>query len=339
MFKGRGVSQIIIVSDSQNCINKMNHRGSGKDDALIAAHERADNALHQLHRHRFPTNFINLRWVRSHTASRYNDEADRFAKVAASFVTLRRETSRGRPPLNPTQYIGLTTAKGEAKALIQRKAAEKWIEYRREKYDDPQSTAPHLFAWKVPYFRDYEKELVYLNDIEADVRMMLYTNNLPLNMWLSHHNEGKRSRRYNRATRTRCCSHCKALKVAELGGDDDDINMADGEELDEDIWETPGHLILDCPQFDKERAAMLATVDAVQRAHNLEAKDAVDLKPIEFEQNIKDPMFLKQMVFPQGQMRIGHRMLILKAVIRFIIRTKRIQWVWDKTPPGKPSTH
>ena len=271
---------------------------------MTKSYIKIDDKLRIIDEFNLEAGSIAIRWVHSHDESKYNDEADEAAKVAAMVVPF----CDGEEPylmLNATDCIGRRTVKNETKAMVKQLAAERWWKYKATK-SKKECPTHNLTKWKTPYDRHYGDDLWYLNPTNVSVRMMLLTHNLPTKKW-------------QYTTKLQKTNNFKSLYTAQNTLCDHAECANNGTE--EDMH----HFICMCPRYEEERENMFQTIFRIQNGFNKERRDKEDPErpPIEFEQDIKNKEILKDIILPTMEMDIGDRMDIMQTICYYVVRTKR----------------
>ncbi len=178
---------IEIVSDSQNCINKIAQITFGSDDIGIELHKELDIILGELIVLKLPNDFIQIRWVHSHADSNYNEYVDEHAKISALLVMFLGEniTSykiKNNDTYHPNNYISYKTIKSEIRYLGECEEEKLWDMYTKS---NKNKRSNHYDKYGIKLNRKiYGDELYKLTIRENTIRMMIYTNQLPTNMYL-----------------------------------------------------------------------------------------------------------------------------------------------------------
>ena len=293
------ISRVIIVTDSQSCLNRINQRHlKGRDDALTESYIRTEAALQRLRALNLPPGFVSMQWVHSHDDSMFNDAADGYAKAAALIVRYLSDSVGGRESVlfAVNKYIGLQTIKREAKALVTQSAYRRWNDYCDGKKGN--TTKQHLWNWKIPKKRMFEKELRYFNLKEQKTRLMLFEGALPLNYWKQQNGRG-----------------------TDIDGGTDCCEQPDCE--GNYIPETMYHFIAECPKYEAQRRDLKEVIDSTMGAHNRMSADCKDVKFVEYIEDWNEEDTLKQIIFPSKNLALTERITILKALIHYVERTGR----------------
>ena len=175
------INGINIISDSQNCIKLIQQSIYPKDEKLIKLHKKICKELESTKINNLPNGFIKINWVQSHANGKYNNEVDTYAKIAALLVLYIADNDRDENYLmNPNNYIAYNTIKKEIKYKIKNIEKNKWNNYKYQRKND-ENWSNHNYKWNIPYTMKYAKELIYLTKNQNNIRIMIYTNHLPLN--------------------------------------------------------------------------------------------------------------------------------------------------------------
>eukprot|EP01084_Bolivina_argentea_P130017 229564_1 len=104
---------IVIVSDSQNCINVIAQRSWPKDDKIIQLNKLICDHLEVIKNMKLINNYIQIYWIHSHQQQQtINDDADEEAKAVALYL-LTMYDNEYDPNLwfHPNDYIAYNSIK------------------------------------------------------------------------------------------------------------------------------------------------------------------------------------------------------------------------------------
>ena len=321
------IQNIHIISDSRNCINIIRHNTYPDDAALIQSHQLIETQLRLLQQNPRFNCQIYIHWVHSHSTSNYNNEVDGFAKAAASIIgytstnynecyckkyprTIFNHYNKNniKDPCtctwNPNSFVAYTTIKKSIKYqsnLINERA---WFSYRSNRAT---KWASHYDIFNISYDRRYGQELHRLSQTDNTIRIMLYTNHLPLNL---HEYEIMENKTINPL-----CDHppCK----------------------NDNIYETLHHYLFTCPRYKQQREQMVSNVKCIYNYHNILVINSTNdnsHKPeqpkrlLPFINDPENPAYAKQFIFPDLSMESNMRINIIKEIIKYVQITNRFPW-------------
>ena len=308
------IKHIHIISDSQNCIKIIKQDNYIKDDAMLLIYRDINEEFRKMNDASFCPK-ITIHWVESHKGSVYNDEVDGYAKIAANVVQLIAnndhwcnckdvERTDGvrlgccNCNWNENQYISYETVKSEIKALANELDSEQWNIY---KYNNKNKWSEHYHLWKIQNDKRYGKEIIHLTMRENEIRMLLYTNHLPLNLFI-----------HKFLNRKDHSPHCRHKECKE-------------QEIEESMF----HFLFQCPKYEKLRQSMIKTVKQLYQINNTMARNNQNKKKrhqrvVSFIDDMDDIFYAKQFIFPSFSIVDDIRIQILKEIIHFILATDRI---------------
>ena len=254
------INNIHIISDSRNCINILTHKTYPDDAALIQSHQSIETQLQILQRNPNFDSQIYIHWVHSHSKSAYNNEVDGFAKAVASIIQYtstnynecnckpyprtifdRYNEDNQKDPCtctwNPNSFIAYTTIKKSIKYQSDLINKQAWFSYRTNRAT---KWAHHYDILNIPYDRKYGHDLHRLSQSDNTIRMMLYTNHLPLNL---HEHQVM-----DKIATNPHCDHpsCK----------------------NNNAYETLHHYLFICPRYNQPRQQMISNVKRIYNYHN-----------------------------------------------------------------------
>ena len=291
----QNIQELRIISDSQNCLKIIQNKTYPKDEILRNIQKKIDTELNKKIITNLPENFIKLQWVESHADSHYNNQVDVYAKIAALLVMYIADNDRDEEILfNPNNHISFTTIKNEIKYKIYLSEKNKWNDYKYERKNEITKWSSHYFKWNISYTPNYGNDLLFLTKIQNDIRIMLLTNHLPLNLFKNHFLKEKK-----------IPPHCEYEECKN-----------------ENIYETLNHFMLLCPKYKKERDIMLKNIKTIYQKHNNNEKNIK--KKIEYIENRNNENMLKYIIFPSTKMQMNMRIDIIKNAINYVIHTNRI---------------
>ena len=240
---------ILLVSDSRTCINTISQKCWPNDDILIKIHKQICIQLESIKTLPFGQHFIDTYWVHSHAKEQtINDEVDEDAKAIA-LVALTMHDNEFNPKLwlNCNEYIAYNTIKSEIKHLANYYDEESWEHFKNSHQN---SYLSQYFKYKVQWNpRKYAKVIPFLNELYQDLRVMLLSNQLPLNEYMKT-KAGNMSDEYEY-----CIEHEECMQRGTL--------------------ETLEHMLLICPghHYQKQRQFMLQNMQSIYNENNEALKD------------------------------------------------------------------
>ena len=179
---------------------------------------------------------------------------------------------------------------------MQKNREKRWNLYR---FDRSTQWAKHYDLFDIKIDKKYAQELYKLTWKENKIRMMLYTNHIPLN------------------------SHQHHVMTMEHQSPICDNEVCKEDQIEESIH----HYLFLCPRYSMEREIMTNNVKKIYMLHNIKGKNIeknkIKTTMIPFVDDRTNPIYAKQFSFPSFKMENNHRIAILKEVISYIIRTKR----------------
>ena len=286
---------IDIITDSQNCYKMLNHTDYTEDDVMTDIQKNIRKLLQNNIYKNMRDNFIEIHWVESHTESEYNDEVDGIAKAASKIAQyLGDNNTMKQTQYNPNQYIAFETIKGEIKYKKHIHQKEKWNDYIIENASSDKR-ANHLKKWNIDWDIKYSQELIYLNKHEANIRMLLYINHLPLNEYKNYRLRGKNG----------CTPYCEQIYC-----------------INKKIPETIYHFMVECKTYDNYRKIRNDKLKKILINHNDDTEK--EKNKIKYIENIQHFEYLKQFIFPSFKIKQERRIEILRTTINYIIQTNRI---------------
>ena len=279
------IERIIIITDSQNCLNLLQQRDHTNDEVMIRIMQNVENQYAKIEQE-WESEFIQLYWVQSHHISRINNDVDEVAKIASKFLQIigwdeQITTEYNHQPITtmlPYEFISYQQMKKEVKQKALLLQYKRWNQYKYNKKDD--DWGQHLRQWRITGKKEwYQDELKYLNKWQNQMRILLYTAKLPTNVYL-HFNLGQD----NISEFCECC---------DFGG----MRRED----------TIGHRIKDC----------VANLEAIQQLRN-NVKNWHTIAKMGFNEDDTDEEYLKQFIFP-AMADPYIRMQIVKLTIDFLM--------------------
>lgn len=192
---------------------------------------------------------------------------------------------------NPNKYISLNTVKSEINYRIQYNEEGKWNEYKNTRKDKT-NWSHHYFKWNISYSKNFGKELVHFTKLQNNLRIMIYTNHLPLNKFINEFLKKDSISPY-------CDNNdCKILKK------------------DESLY----HFYVNCPRYNEHRNILLNEIKSLYKKHNSNNE-----KKIYFINNKNNDIYLRQFIFSNFKFEDEIRINIIKSTIYYIINTKRFK--------------
>ncbi len=183
--KAKGID---IVSDSQNCIDTIAQKTWPNDDVIIGLHKQVSKQLDVIKSIKLSKEFIEVYWVHSHQEEQktVNDEVDPNAKEIAMYVKTwyHNEFTRNEESwYNPNNYIAYNSTKSESRKKANNIDAMDWNKFKKLKQN---SFLAHYFALNIPWNpKMYAITIPHLDPLEQDIRMLLLTHHLPLNLFMN----------------------------------------------------------------------------------------------------------------------------------------------------------
>ena len=289
-WMNRGISTgdiegIVIITDSQNCLNLLQQRDHTNDEIMIRILQDIENQYQKMDQE-WEKEFIQFYWVQSHNISKVNNDVDEVAKMAGKFLQItgwdeQTATEHNKQPITtmlPCEFISYQQMKKEVKKKALLLQYKRWNQYKYTKKDD--DWGQHLRQWHITGKKEwYQAELKYLNKQQNQIRILLYTGKIPTNVYLRFN-----LRWENISEFCECC---------DFGG----MRRED----------TIGHRIKDC----------IANLEAIQELRK-NVKMWHTIAKIEFNEDDTDKDYLKQFIFP-AMTDPYIRMQIVKLTIDFMM--------------------
>ena len=196
------IDTIHIITDSQNCIKTLSHQIYRQDDAMIQSHQHIQTQLNDIKNNTQIQPQIHLHRVHCHDESNYNNDVDGYAKISAATIlhtsnnlniyhgreyvkpiTFTKLTSSTTPNFtctwNPNSFISYGTIKNDIKYRINMLNESIWNKY---KINRSIKWAQHYDLFDIKYDKRYGDEMYQLSRTDNIIRIMLYTDQLPLNL-------------------------------------------------------------------------------------------------------------------------------------------------------------
>ena len=279
------IEGIAIITDSQNCLNLLQHKDHTNDEIMIGILQNIEKQYHRLDQ-AWEEEFISFYWVQSHDKSQMNDDVDEVAKMASKFFQITGWNGEinidyNQQPITtmlPCEFISYQQMKKEVKQKALLLQYKRWNQYKYMTKDDDWNQ--HLRQWKITGRKEwYQSEMKYLNQQQNQMRILPYTAKLPTNACLHF--------KLERNDLSEFCECC------DFGGKRRDDTI--------------------CPRIN----ICVANLDAIQRLRD-NIKKWYKIAKIEFNEDTEDVNYLKQFIFLM--IRDPYiRMKIVKLTIDFLL--------------------
>ncbi len=285
----------VIISDSQNCLKILSQENISNDDILISIYKDIVEEMNKLKDLNLNDKFIKIYWVESHEESKINNDVDLKAKEAAKMVKEKHNLDDDEKDwLAPNSLISYNTIKAEIKYKADRYDAELWYQFKLEKIN---KFGEHYWKWNIPWNpKKYAEVIPFLNRLENDIRIMLMTGSLPVNVYMVY--------KANNFNYEPWCEHWEC----------NNGNIQTQESIE--------HILFDCPdiRYKKQREIMIRRIK--KEYDDFDNLIIDEKKKLNFCEKRNDEKYVKQFIFPSFRLKIEQRVKIIKSICCYIKNTR-----------------